>query len=106
MSRLFLAVAFAFTCGRAVAQEKPDPNLPPTYGSAKLTAGFLPDPYVKEVQAGGDLRVNIGGVRTHVARAPDFSLTYVPGNGPLIISVKSAGDTTLLVNLPDNSWLA
>lgn len=88
------------------AQEQPDPNLKPTFGSAKLNAGFLPDPYTIDLQAGGNIRTNLGGVKAHVAKAPDFSLHYTKGKYALSFTVKSAGDTTLLINLPDGSWVA
>lgn len=98
LSLLFLAV------GHVHAQ--PNPNLKPTYGSAKLKAGFLPDPFTRDVQAGGFIRTNLGGVNAHVAQAPDFSLDYTAGKYPLTFTVKSVGDTTLLINLPDGRWIA
>ena len=88
------------------AQGQPNPNLKPTYGSVTLKAGFLPDPFKKDVQAGGELRTNLGGVNAYVATAPDFSLQYTKGKYPLTFNVKSAGDTTLLINLPDGTWIA
>jgi uncharacterized caspase-like protein len=103
----YLVVAAAivlWTADRAPAQ--PDPNLKPTYGSVKLRAGFLPDPYAKELQAGGPLKTKLGGVNAHVAKAPDFSLHYTAGKYPLTFTVKSVGDTTLLINLPDGTWVA
>src|SRR5262245_6970649 len=102
---LVIALAIvAIPLGRAQAQ--PDPSLKPTYGSVTLNAGFLPDPFTKDVQAGGELRTNLGGVNAHVARAPDFSLQYTKGKFPLTFSASSVGDTTLLINLPDGSWVA
>ncbi|HRH21034.1 MAG TPA: peptidase, partial [Brevundimonas sp.] len=35
---------------------------------------------------------------------PDFELTYSAGSLPLIISVNSNADTTLVVNAPDARW--
>jgi hypothetical protein len=102
---LLTAALVLLTAGRLHAQE-PNPSLKPTYGSAKVAAGFSPAPLTKEVQAGGELRTNLGGVKAHVARAPDFGLTYTAGDVPLVFSVKSVGDTTLLINLPDNTWVA
>jgi hypothetical protein len=92
--------------GRAQGQGQPDPNLSPTYGSVTLKPGFRPDPYTVELQAGGELRTNLGGVNAYVARAPDFSVHYTKGSQPLIFHVKSVGDTTLLINLPDGTWIA
>jgi hypothetical protein len=91
---------------QAQAQPQPDYNLPPTYGSVELKADFQPDPFVKELVAGGELHTNLGGVSAFVARAPDFSLHYTAGRFPLTIHVKSVGDTTLLINRPDCTWVA
>ncbi len=92
--------------GRAGAQDAPDPSLKPNYGSVDLKAGYLPDPYTKDLTAGGNLQTKLGGVATHVTASPDFRLNYTAGSYPLTLHVKSAGDTTLLVNLPDGKWIA
>jgi uncharacterized caspase-like protein len=96
----------AMAAGRTSAQGQPNPNLPATYGAIKLKAGFTPDPIAKELQAGGEIRTDLGGVKAHVAMAPDFSVDYAAGKYPLVFRVKSVGDTTLLVNLPDGTWVA
>jgi len=98
MALLFLA------SGQVQAQ--PDPNLKPTYGSVTLKAGFLPDPVSRYVVAGGSIKTNLGGVNAYVAKAPDFSLHYTKGTYPLSFYAKSAGDTTLLINLPGGKWIA
>lgn len=43
---------------------------------------------------------------TYITNAPDFRLNYTAGNLPLTIHVESAKDTTLLINLPDGTWVA
>ena len=103
--RFIAALAVAFVAV-GPAQAQPDPNLNPTFGSIKLAAGFLPDPFTTDLQAGGQIRTKLGGVNAHVAKAPDFSLQYTKGKFPLSFTVKSAGDTTLLINLPDGTWIA
>jgi hypothetical protein len=85
---------------------QPDPSLSPTYGSVTLSNGFSPDPFVKSLQAGGSIRTSLGGVNSYVARAPDFRLHYTAGSFPLTFSAESSSDTTLLINLPDGSWVA
>ncbi len=105
----YFVVALTFAAlavGRMEAQEQPDPNLKPTFGSVKLSAGFLPDPFTKDLQASGPIRTKLGGLAAYVSKAPDFSLSYVAGKYPLIFSAKSLGDTTLLINLPDGTWVA
>jgi len=103
--RLAFALAVVL-CGASFARAQPNPNLKPTYGSVTLKAGFLPDPYTKDLVAGGQLRTNLGGVNAYVAKAPDFSLHYTKGQYPLTFTAKSIGDTTLLINLPDGTWVA
>jgi hypothetical protein len=105
---LRLAVVATFAClytGRAAAQEI-NPNLPPTYGSVTLKVGFPQDPVTKQVVAGGLNKTNLGGVGAWVAKAPDFQLNYTAGSLPLTIRVESPSDTTLLINLPDGTWMA
>lgn len=84
----------------------PRPNLSPSYGTVNLRHGFLPDPYVKSLVAGGSQRVNKGGVNMYVARSPDVRLNYTAGSYPLTIRAESGEDTTLLINLPNGQWIA
>ena len=86
--------------------EPQDPNLKPTYGSVKLKAGFEPDPYKKDLEAGGDVKTDKGDVTAYVAKAPDFQLNYEAGEYVLTIYAESKKDTTLLIRTPDNKWLA
>jgi hypothetical protein len=99
---LYLFAAWLIT-SPALAQ---DLSLPPTFGSVNLEAGFLPDPFVKLLIAGGPVKTALAGVKAHIAEAPDFQLYYTAGIYPLTITVESAADTTLLVNLPDGTWIA
>jgi S1-C subfamily serine protease len=85
----------------------PDLRLKPTFGAVALKAGFVPDPYVKPLVAGGPIRTSLGGVTAWVAQPPDFQLFYTANNAfPLTIHVECAEPTTLLVNLPDGTWIA
>lgn len=84
----------------------------PVFGAHRLEGGFLPDPAVYEVRAGGpaDLSVSLADVETaegyctgHASRTPSLRLTY-DGAGPLHVSMVSETDTTLAVNGPDGRW--
>lgn len=85
----------------------PDPNLAPTYGQTALVSGFLPDPRSVTVLAGGGIAA-IDAVGRHcrgfIAEAPDYRLTFTPGEYLLSISVVSEADTTLVVRGPDGRW--
>jgi hypothetical protein len=83
-----------------------DPNAKATFGSVELKAGFQNDPYVKELVAGGPIQTKLGGVTAWVSKEPDFRLVYTAGNFPLTIYAESKSDTTLLINLPDGTWIA
>lgn len=84
-----------------------DPDGKANYGEKKLEAGFEPDPFVVNVDAGGAVQTNLGGVKAFVDKNPDFRLVYEnAGKFPLTIYVESQADTTLLVNDPDGKWLA
>ena len=98
-----LAVGAVLPVGQAWAQ---DPNATPTYGSVTLKVGFNPDPFAKTLTAGGAIKTELGGVKAHVAKAPDFKFHYTAGSSPLKIYVESKGDTTLLVRLPNGTWVA
>ncbi len=98
-----VALVALFCIGRVEPQ---DPNAPATYGTVTLRAGFTPDPYTKNLTAGGAIRTNKGGVNAWVARAPDFKLFYTAGNFRLTIRAVSKADTTLLVNLPNGTFIA
>ena len=109
--RRFIYVAGLFMVGSAlgvapVQAQMPDPSLKPNYGSVTLKAYF--QPYSKTLRAGGNIKTKLGGVDAHVTKAPDFSLIYIEDKaaGPLVISVEAKGDTTLLINLPNSTWIA
>ncbi|MES1157283.1 MAG: peptidase S1 [Alphaproteobacteria bacterium] len=104
------AVVLLAALGGGVAAAQ-DWHQPATYGSVTLNTGFEPDPHLVTLQSGGtvDSSKTIGnGCTGFIANAPDFDLTYNGGSGgnqlPLIISVNSQADTTLVVNGPDGKW--
>ncbi|MDZ4691936.1 peptidase S1 [Terricaulis sp.] len=107
IARIFAAgaalVAVA-TAGVAAAQNY---GLAPAYGTVNLTAGFTPDPVNVNVLSGGriDASTRFNGCRGFIAEAPDVRLNYRAGTSlPLILSVNSSADTTLVVNGPDGQW--
>jgi hypothetical protein len=83
-----------------------DYNLAPNYTTLTLRSGFTPDPQVVQLMSGGsiDASDSINGCRGFISNAPDVRLNYTAGSYPLIISVDSDADTTLVVNAPDGRW--
>ncbi|MCG8468951.1 MAG: serine protease [Gemmatimonadetes bacterium] len=81
----------------------------PTFGSAALAASFTPDPQTVEMVSGGEVSAGyLGGACTgFAAMAPDFRVNWSGSSAELRIffAADDGGDTTLLVNLPDGSWV-
>ncbi len=90
--------------------ERPDYALDPAYGTIELVSGFTPDPHTQAIQAGGDIDasgIGMPGCVGWIARAPDYRVNWTAGSGqlPLVFSVASDSDTTLVVNDPSGNWV-
>ncbi|MBL8547657.1 MAG: peptidase S1 [Hyphomonadaceae bacterium] len=87
----------------------PDYSLEPAYGVADLAAGFTPDPHTSDILAGGTIHASAVGENCTgwVARAPDYRVNWTAGsNGlPLVFSVTSEADTTLVINDAEGNWV-
>jgi hypothetical protein len=83
----------------------PNPSAPPTFGSVTLQAGFV---HTVSVQSGGSIDAVVVGsnCRGYVATAPDFVVDFRTFAGilPLLVSVNSGSDTTLVVSDPNGNW--
>lgn len=103
VSLFFAATLAVGGIGPSVAQ---DTSANPLYGEVSLAAGFMPDPHKVQLQSGGSLEASdLGGSCSgYIADAPDYRLRYDAGSSPLIISVESGSDTTLIINAPDGSY--
>jgi hypothetical protein len=98
--------------GPSAAQtgDGPDFSLEPAYGQVDLTGGFTPDPHTVAIDAGGTIDASVlnqPGCVGRIARAPDFRLNWTAGSGalPLIFSVASDSDTTLVINDAQGNWV-
>ena len=102
---LLLAAAAALAGAQAPALAQ-DVSADPNFGTVRLRSGFTPDPRVVPVQSGGDIDAESidPSCRGFISNAPDVRLYYEAGSLPLIISVASSADTTLVINGPDGSW--
>ena len=107
MSRRFLLLIAAFTLAGVSSSFAQNFNLAPTFGQVSLNAGFAPDPYAVNLVAGGNISATgaLGGsCEGLIANAPDFRTFYSAGGFPLIFSVLSSTDTTLVINDPNGNW--
>ena len=81
----------------------------PTFGSAEFADDFTGDPYTVEMVSGGEVATGYLGVACtgYAAVAPDFRMHWHRSSQEFRIFFASdaGGDTTLLVNLPDGSWV-
>jgi hypothetical protein len=102
----FLAALLAL--GATAASACPDTGLRATFGAIRLDAGFMPDPYVRNITAGGtwDLAscFNSYGWGGVVPAAPDFELTFLGSSPQLTLEVQASTDAVLLVNDPNGEW--
>ncbi|MEJ0059656.1 MAG: peptidase S1 [Terricaulis sp.] len=105
LARIVAASAALLVAGLGVAAAQ-NVSLNPTYGTANLASGFQPDPYVVNVQSGGTINAQTlsPDCAGFIATAPDIRLNFTGGSLPLIISVASSADTTLVVNGADGQW--
>ena len=97
-----LASAFA-----EFGEGMPDISAMPVYETLQLSSGFLPDPVVRELHAGGadPNPVEGDGCRGFInLGAPDFDLNYSAGSMPLYIYARSDADLTLVVNDAHGAW--
>lgn len=102
-----LIAALGVGASPALAQ---DFSLAPTYGTVSLSKGFTPDPHRVNLSAGGSIDASRlgGGCTGMIANAPDVRLNWTNSGTntlPLAISVSARSDTTLVINMPDGSWL-
>ena len=108
MNAIFAAVVTAMGLAAGSAMACPDWESAPSFGQIDLNAGFMPDPYVRNITAGGryDLAGCFGsaGWGGSVASRPDFDLYWNGSTAALTIAVNSGHDTVLLVNAPDGQF--
>lgn len=79
----------------------------PLYETLSLTAGFMPDPVSRTLQAGGadSNPIDGSGCAGYInAERPDYDLNYTAGSSSLYIYARSGSDVTLLVNDPSGAW--
>eukprot|EP00933_Yihiella_yeosuensis_P015916 TRINITY_DN13740_c0_g2_i1.p1 TRINITY_DN13740_c0_g2~~TRINITY_DN13740_c0_g2_i1.p1 ORF type:complete len:263 (-),score=-11.66 TRINITY_DN13740_c0_g2_i1:43-831(-) len=104
MIGLVASLGLAAVAATATAQ---DYSADPSFGSVTLSAGFTPDPHSRNLTAGGSIRAQdrFSTCRGYIANAPDYSVYYTAGSTfPLIFTVDSDSDTTLVINGPDTRW--
>ncbi len=91
-----------------VSDAELDSTAEPSFGSVGLRAGFSPNPHATNVTGGGPVDASYlgGDCVGHATSAPDVRLTWTGVSDWLRIFVVAdgAGDTTLLIRLPDGSW--
>lgn len=74
-------------------------------GKVELKAGFAADPHTKTIEfPGGPGKTTLGGVTAGVGMY--YQLEYTAADAPLTFRVESKQDTTLLIKLPDGTWIA
>ena len=102
------AVATFIAVSTQVVAQEPNWRASPTYTTVNLRAGFEPDPWTINIEAGGSMQTpsHLGYDCTGYihGEAPDVDLNYTAGSYNLYIHVVSPSDTTLVINAPDGRW--
>ena len=78
------------------------------FGTVALSTGFMPDPHVVTGRSGGGQpaeSVISSTCRGHITPQPDHQFVAQTGFSFLRIMASSAGDTTLIIQAPDGSFL-
>lgn len=108
-AQLFISEVGGPSVPDATTGDAPDFSLDPAYGAVDLVAGFEPDPHTMAIDAGGAINATVVGEQClgWIARAPDYRVNWTAGSGqlPLIFSVTSEADTTLVINDAGGNWL-
>ena len=92
-------------CGLGITMAQ-DFSQAPSYAETTLATGFMPDPHVVAMTAGGTINTATEGPAPpcgYVAAAPDFRLNW-GGGGTLNIYAVAPPDVTPLISMPDASW--
>lgn len=79
----------------------------PYYGDISLESGFMPDPHVTTITAGGSVDLSQYGHSGYTASKPDVDFYFTASGNEdetLTISVRSDTDTILLINGPEETW--
>ncbi len=105
-----LAMAACAAAAFVIPASAQNVNGRPNFGQINLRTGFTPDPRVISVVSGGQINAQRvrgrGTCRGFISSNPDARLVFnTDGDLPLIISVDSREDTTLVVNTPDGRFL-
>jgi hypothetical protein len=105
MRKMTLLFAVAATISTTASAQDFSRN--PSFGTLNLAAGFPNDPRIVNVTAGGQRNANgLGeGCVGSIANSPDVRVNYQAGDAPLIFTVASGEDTTLVINGPDGTWV-
>jgi len=106
LKSFFAAIATVAALAAVPAVACPDWQGAPYFGTVELTAGFNPDPYVRNVTAGGTNDLGRCGLNAagYVTSRPDFDLYWRGSSSQMTIAIESNADAVLLVNAPDGSW--
>ena len=98
--------AFTLALATAGAASAQDASLTPRFGEVDLEAGFAPDPFRRNVTAGGRTDASdLGGECVGmISEAPTFRLNYEAGGIPLYVYIYADADATLVINEPNGAW--
>lgn len=81
----------------------------PNFGARSVTPGFTPDPMNVNVTSGGGIDASqahlAGGCTGWVTSQPDFRINLTAADDFLRVYATGGGDTTLIINRANGSWI-
>ena len=84
-------------------------NGSPNFGTRSVTPGFTPDPMNVNVTSGGSIDASNaglpGGCNGFVTSQPDFRINLTANDDFLRVYATGGGDTTLIINRSNGSWI-
>jgi hypothetical protein len=107
MKKIAIICALAGAATFAMPASAQNRSADPISGTLQLPAAFRPDPRTVDLVAGGGVDASrLGrGCVGNISDSPDVRVVYQGGSGlPLVFTVASEADTTLVINAPDGSW--
>ena len=107
MKTIVFAAGAALAMAAATPAAAQDTSLPANYGEVTLEAGFVPDPHIARITAGGTIEASsIEGASCvgRISDAPDYKVNYTAGGFPLVFESFGSADTTLIVNDANGNW--
>ena len=109
LSLLVIVAMLALVSVSAQDDAELQPDEEPTFGTVPMVSGFVPDPWIETVLAGGSINAATieggDGCLGNIAAVPDVNIEWLePGTSPIRVFFVSDDDTTLVIRDPEGNF--